>query len=235
MELGHVVLGIPGHRSAVGPGHQVHEDAMRAGEGEADGEIVGRVHDDRLAADGQPDGEAGGEVVIAQHVLIPEHEVLGGMRRAVRPLDAFTQVEGVGRAVIGDFPGFSQIGTDIGAVHVVAHQLRVHEAVSEDTGIAGADTDAAPGAAVLTDLIQRFDHHWVGWEPLVHGGDFAVGDHIGQHGRFVVLGCGHRVAAVGCGRRFGSGRLRGGRVAAAAGSQHRAGGGKGGYLQESSS
>ena len=163
MELGQVVLGIPGHRSAVGPGHQVHEDAMRAGEGEADGEIVGRVHDDGLAANGQPDGEAGGEVFIAQHILIPEHEVLGGVRRAVRPSDAFTQVEGVGGAVIGDFPGFGQIGAHIGAVTVVAHQLRVHEAVSEDAGIAGAYADAAPGAAVLTDLIQRFDHHRVGW------------------------------------------------------------------------
>ncbi|MCY1377268.1 hypothetical protein D9M69_648310 [compost metagenome] len=53
---------------------------------------------------------AGAGMGLGQHVRQRKHDVFGGERLAVVPLDVFLQVEGVGQAVRRGLPGFGEAG-----------------------------------------------------------------------------------------------------------------------------
>ena len=65
-----------------------------------------RVHDIRSAAD----PGIGGSGLRIHQSLETINNVLRGQRLAVGPLQAFTQMEGIGQQIFGDIPGLSQAG-----------------------------------------------------------------------------------------------------------------------------
>ena len=123
-------------------------------------------------------------------LLVPEHDVVGAERLAVRPLHALAQKHlPLGEVVVG-LPALGDVGDDLGAVGRIAHQGIVDDA-RVVVVIRGAEEAAAQGAAVGADRLDHLlDQRLLG-QALVHRRQIAGLDHRGQHRRLVVLGLRH--------------------------------------------
>ena len=125
------------------------------------------------------------EVLVLQNVLVPEHDVVGGEGRAVRPLHPLAQLDGPGLEIRGRGDALRQLHFDRGAVrpeageHVVDHTVDAVE-------VRGPQETAAPDAAVLADFIARNDERMLR-QALLDRRQLAGLDQRCQHGRFLIL------------------------------------------------
>ena len=91
---------------------------MRCVEFEADGGGIDADHPAGFAAGGHVRDWRGHDVLVAVKIVEPEHEVVGGERRAVTPFHAAAQEQRGGPAVGGDFVGAGHRGRDLAAGQV---------------------------------------------------------------------------------------------------------------------
>src|SRR5690606_31030157 len=94
-----------------------------------------------------------------EHVFNVKHDVVGGERRAIRPLHAFAEVECVLASVVADFPAFSNIWLDAREIRLPDRQ--VFPACDEpDATPARVCTNKAEAerAAIFAWLDQRFNN-----------------------------------------------------------------------------
>ena len=173
------------HRGTAG--EDVDKVGIRFRELKGDGVIVHLFHHAVFAVDLEFKERRRHERLVQVHVLIPEHEIIGGERRAVRPLGALAQENRDGLAVIADFPVFRERGHDL-----VAGVIKVQDLVSGIDAVAilvigGTGEGAAPIAAVLAGFFERLDDHEVAGvrQSLGHFRQFAGFDQIGEHRRFL--------------------------------------------------
>ncbi len=154
---------------------------------------------DRLVFVQHPRGHRRGQVFVQQHIVVPEHDVIGSERCAIRPLAALAQFDRprleIGRG--GD--AFGIVHFHLAAVRRKAYQGVVDDAV-DAVEIRGTGKAAAPYAAVGANFIGGH-HEGILGQPLIHGRQLAFLDQRGKHRRFLVLGNGR-----GC-RRWGFGRF----------------------------
>jgi len=227
------VVGRHGIAQTVHEGTSVVEESVWLGELVLDGKVIRRrerAGDDLPVHDAAPRlGRRLCVLGVQDQVLVPEAKVLGRHRRAIRPFHAFAQVEGPLRGVGIHFPGLAQPGVHL---HVL---VDLQEGALDDLGPRGTVSLALlsqpPAAAVLADAVQPGDDEGVLGQALLHGGQLALGDLLGQHGGLLVARGGRgrsrlrrwrcrrlggrsgRRLGRGCGRRLGcrSGRLPAGR------------------------
>ena len=128
--------------------HQLLEQVEGHVELEVDGVVVDLDDPPGLALGGHVRDRRRHDVLVAVDVLVPEHEVVGGERRAVRPPQALAQMEREGLAVLAHLPALGERGARHGA-GVVDQDRPVGglDAVAVLV-VAGAGEAAPPDAAV---------------------------------------------------------------------------------------
>ena len=133
------------------------------------------------------------EVLVQQHVLIPEQDVVGGERRAVRPARALTELDRPGPEIFRRLPSGGDLRLDLGAVG-----RKSEEGVVDDAhvvvGVGRTQERAPPHAAVLAGPLDHRNHERIAGQALLHRRELAGLDLLGQRGRFLEL------------RRLGAGR-----------------------------
>ena len=161
--------------------------AVGAGEGERDGDVVDLRELHRLAVDHPFRVRGGGDVGVGLDRLPPEDDVIDRERRTVGPLQAAAQVQGQLGAVLRPRPLPGQTGLDrvLGIARPAQHRLVIESA--EGVEVLDPLEGAAPRAAVLADRVDRLDHQRIFRQPLAHRRQIARGDHLLKHRRFVVL------------------------------------------------
>ena len=91
------------------------------------------------------------DIRIQPHMVQPEHEIIGGQRCAIGPLDARAQADSRDSAVFANAPGFGQVGQDVAQVRRDRQRMFP---VEELPGVPERD---ARRAAVLADCPVRLD------------------------------------------------------------------------------
>ncbi len=102
-----------------------------------------------------------------QHRLVEKDQVVGGEGVAVRPLEAFTEFQGMDRAVGVGADRCGQRGDRHGPAEVPLEQGFGGDG-APTVPIARSSQGASQGATVLADLLERLDHHRVGRQALVY-------------------------------------------------------------------
>ena len=128
------------------------------------------------------------DVLVEVHVLIPEHEIIGGEGRAVAPFHAAAEVQGGGLAVGAELISLGDGGHDLAAGRVPEQQLVAgHDAVAV-LAIGRADEGAAPGTAVLAGGVERLQHQRFCRQALGHRRQLACLDQFGELRCFLEAG-----------------------------------------------
>ena len=104
-------------------GHDVLEQEIRHVEFPAHRGLVDLDHAARLALRTHVRRRRRHDLLVAVDVLEPEDEVVGGERRAVRPLHALAQEQRVGLAVVAELVALGHAGHDLAAVRAPEQQL----------------------------------------------------------------------------------------------------------------
>ena len=168
-------------------GKLARKQEVRIVELEQDGGFVDLADASRLAVGGKFRRRRFDQVLVLVHVLVPEHEIIGGERRAVGPFHALAQEQRGAAAVGAGLPALGDAGRDIGARHVPEQQLVGGAHAIAVLAVAGAEKTAPPGAAIFADAAQRLDHHRLLRDALVHRRQFAGLDEFGQRRRLAEL------------------------------------------------
>ena len=134
-----------------------------------------------------PDRERRRDVLVQEHVGVPEQDVVGAKRAAVRPLGPLPQRDRPGGEVLGRRHARGVLGLDLGAVRRVADKGVVHDAV-DVVEVARPEKPPAPHPAVPPDPLDRVDDERVLRQALVDRRQFPRPDEVGQHRRLVVRG-----------------------------------------------
>ena len=175
--------------------HVEQERRKRAVEFVAHGVVVDRHHVVDLGTDAP-----GLHLVLLEHVVELEREVVRGERRAVRPLHALPQEQSEAHVVGGERVALGHVGANLPAeAHAQQRRAaaRLLGQVVPGRVVGGEHEERAAVVAYLGHLQQ----HRLDRQPLVDRRQLAARHHGGQHRRFVVGAARHRG--------------RGGRVAAA--------------------
>ena len=165
------------------------EDVEHARVSPAEGQAHGVVVDALQGVQEPPrSGTRRHQLLVAQEVLVPEGEVVGGERVAVAPAQSGAQVHGELREVVVPVPAGGGVGGDRLQARV-HHQQRLG-ARGPRLGAGGdrAERTVAQAAAVGADALQRHDHHRVGRHALLEGRQLAGLDQRGQHRRLLEAG-----------------------------------------------
>src|SRR5262249_11887552 len=118
---------------------------MRIIELERDGGVVDLAHPPLLAIDGELRRRRLDEVLVLIHVLVPEHEIVGGERRAVRPLHALAQIDRGVAAVLADLVTLGDARHDLRAGDVPEQQLVARADAITVLAVAWPEKSATPG------------------------------------------------------------------------------------------
>src|SRR5690606_7463633 len=129
----------------------------------------------------------GSESLVQEDVLVPEHDVVGCERLAIRPLRALAEVEHELRRVLVDLVRLGEVGDDTGPVHVPVDEVLVRHGAYQPWGVCAANEAHPPGAAVLADPVDWLDDPGRDWQPLHYGWNLARRYALGQLRRFVVV------------------------------------------------
>ena len=108
------------------------------------------------------------DVRVLPHVHQAEHEVVGGQRMPVGPLDAGPQAHRGGAPVLGELPGLGEVRQH------VAHVRREGEGVLPVEELPGVPERDAGGAAVLADVSVGLDDDGIVGQPLLDGRQAAA-------------------------------------------------------------
>ncbi len=160
-----------GRRRGVGEAHRGVVDLLDLG-----GRAVGVL---------DPARQAGRQLLVQEHVVVPEQDVGGGEGLAVRPLRALAQLDRPGLEVGRGLGAFGDLGLDLGAVGREAEQ-RVVDHADIVVGVGRAEEGAAPHAAILADPLDHRHHQRLLGQAGVDGRQLAGLDLLGQDGRFLV-------------------------------------------------
>jgi len=157
--------------------------------------LVGPAHGRRAhlldrgrRAVGVPHPRGGGrhEVFVQEDVQVPEDDVVGGERRAVRPLRALAKLDRPHPKVFRRFPPRGDLRLDLGAV-----RREPHEGVVDDAdvvvGVGGTEECAPPHAAVLPGPLDDGHDEGVARKAFLNRRELAGFDLLGQHGSFLKL------------------------------------------------
>jgi hypothetical protein len=136
----------------------IDEEAVGLGKFEGDGVFVDLAHLAVLAVDLELEERRGHDVLVEVDVLVPEHEVVGGQRPAVRPLGALAQVDRGGLAIVAHLPVAREARDDLRGGVVEREDLVCGNDAVAVLVVGRAREGASPVAAVLADLVQRLDH-----------------------------------------------------------------------------
>ena len=113
MELLEVMRRIQGRRRTEAVGDTINEGGVWAVEIEGYSGVVDLLDHDSLASGLPQRIDRGGELGIHKHIVVPEHDVVGGKRFAVGPAHALAQPEREGLGVLADLEGLRDMGDDI--------------------------------------------------------------------------------------------------------------------------
>ena len=156
----------------------LQEERVGLGELVADGVVVEPGHPSAFPR--RADHRA--ELLVHLDLLEPEHVVVGGERMAVRPSHALAQVERHRPAAVAELglPGDVRDGPSDLRAHAVGRLdvVQDHQVRPEDRR----------GPPVPADPPQRLDHDRVIGQATLDGRELALGDLLGEGGRFRELG-----------------------------------------------
>ena len=152
----------------------VEEDVVRLGEHEPDGAVVHLLHPARLVIDRHNGRLHGHQLVVVVDVFVPEHEVVRREGMAVRPLHAAAQKNGEDAPALRDLPAFGHIGHEHISRIVPEQELVVPAAAVAVPEVGGSAETAPPDAAVLADLVHRFDHQGIRADAFRYRRQFAA-------------------------------------------------------------
>ena len=131
----------------VGDGGQ--EQRRRRGVGEAHRVVVDLLDLGRRAVGVlDPARQGRRQLLVEQHVVVPEQDVVGAERLAVRPLRALAQLDRPDLVVGRRLGRLGDLGLDLGAVGREAEQ-RVVDHAHVVVGVGRPEESAAPHAAIL--------------------------------------------------------------------------------------
>ena len=97
----------------------------------------------------------GVDVLVEIDVVVPEHEIVRGERRAVGPLGALAQVDRRRLAVVADLPVAGEAGDDLGARVIEGQDLVERNDPVAVLVVGRSGERSAPVAAVFADFAQR--------------------------------------------------------------------------------
>lgn len=141
------------------------QDAVRSGERHHDGVVVDLAERAHLAAHLHVVDAVGIQFRVRRDGFVPENEVVGAERIAVRPLDVGADRECRGQAVRAGLGVHENVGPY--ALHVQAvHVREIAQQVLEEIEI--AFVGVAHGAAVLANPVRRLHHQWLVRQPFFH-------------------------------------------------------------------
>src|SRR5262249_49931459 len=119
--------------------------------------------------------------LVSVDVLEPEDEVVGGERLAVAPLHAAAQVHEPGASAVLHLEAPGEVRQGLVARVVPEHQMVRPRAAAEPVPeVRRAREAGAPRAAVLADLLQRFDDQRILADSLGHRRQLARLDELGE-------------------------------------------------------
>ena len=116
----------------------------------------------------------GRQLRVPQHVLVPEHNVVGGERVAVGPAHAAPQPEGKGAPAVADLPIARQVGAEFRSHRVPAKEPVIGHAGVEYPDILRAGSVPLQGPAIGPVPFRRHDDERILREPLLHRREAAV-------------------------------------------------------------
>ncbi len=152
-----------------------NEERIRLGKFEGDRVVVDLFHHPVLAVDLELEERCRVDVLVEVDIVVPEHEIVGGERRAVGPLGALAQVDRRRLAVVADLPVAGEAGDDL-AARVVEGQDLVERVDPVAVLVVGRSGECpSPVAAVLADLAQGLDDEKLRrlGQPLVDRGQLS--------------------------------------------------------------
>ena len=156
-------------------GKLVEEERIWVRKFEGDRVLVDLAHLAVLAVDLEFEERRRCQVFVQVNVVVPEHEIVGGERLAIRPPGALAQIDRRRPAIIADLPVARETGDDLGAGVIEGQDLVERIDPVAVLVIGGTGERTAPVAAVLTDFMQRLDDEELRriGQSLVDGGELA--------------------------------------------------------------
>ena len=139
-----------------------NEEGIRFGKFEGDRVVVDLLHHPVLAVDLEFEERRGVDVLVEIDVLVPEHEIVRGKRRAVGPPGTLAQVDRRRLAVVAHLPVAGEAGDDLGAGVIEGQDLVERIDPVPVLVVCRSGERPAPVAAVFSDLAQGLDHEKLG-------------------------------------------------------------------------
>ncbi len=134
-----------------------------------------------LAAGAHPVHRRAGDFELL--VLPPVEDVVGGKRRAIRPLHAFAKRDCPLAAVGTGFPAFGEMGPNRIAHRRPTHQRRARKPPGDDAHVAGRVGEALPATAIVADAVGALQHQWLASHALCDGRQLLFLDQFSQNWR----------------------------------------------------
>ncbi len=189
VELLEVVRGQEHREGAVGAvlvGDRGQEQGRGSGVGEAHPGVVDLLHlGGRAVGVLDPARQAGRQLLVEQHVVVPEQDVVGREGLAVRPACALAQVDRPALVVGRGLRPERDLGLDLGAVGREAEQ-RVVDDADVVVGVGRPQEGAAPHPAILADLLDHRHHQRLLGQALLDRRQLAGFNQLGQQRRLLV-------------------------------------------------
>ena len=179
--------GVPalGHVSSDGQrGDLVDEHVVGLVELEGDGVVVDLLDGALLAADGHERRLGFVQLLVQVHVLVPEHDVVGGKGLPIGPLHAFAQFDDDGLTAVLDIPALRHVGHHRLDLRIPVEQV-VMVVAFHVLLVTRAGERHAPVATVGADFVGRLQHERLLWQSLLDGRQRARLDLLGEQRRFL--------------------------------------------------
>ena len=135
----------------------LQDHAVRLHETKPDGMVVHALDNAQFTRNREPARLDGIQVVVQDHVFVPEHVVVSRERRPVGPANPLSQMEGEFPAVFRNLPGVGEIGLHPRVVPGPAKK-RIVGQPHPPGPVRHAHVHATPGPAVPADPLHG-PHH----------------------------------------------------------------------------